>query len=85
MLKDLVVKLSIGGKADPAANYALSIAESFGAHITGVAFALEPVILGSVLGGTGSDIIARAIAENQYAAKAATERFEATQRSEICR
>jgi nucleotide-binding universal stress UspA family protein len=80
MLKDLVVKLSTEGKADPAANYALSIADSFGAHLTGVAFALEPVIAEPIVGGIGSNIIDRAIAENQDAAKAAIKRFEADTR-----
>ena len=77
MLKDLVVKLAPDQSDDLTANYALSIAEQFAAHITGVAFALEPVIPAPVVGGVGSDIIDRAIAENQRAAEVAIEHFEA--------
>ena len=78
MLKDLVVNLATDRSTDPTANFALSIAEAFGAQITGVAFALEPIIPAPVMGGIGSDIIETAIAENRRAAKAALDRFDAT-------
>ena len=34
MLKDLIVNLAVGAKSDPAADYALSVAQTFGAHLT---------------------------------------------------
>jgi nucleotide-binding universal stress UspA family protein len=50
MIKDLVVNLGLGDK-DPAADFAVSIAEKFEAHVLGVAFAYEPVIPGALGGG----------------------------------
>ncbi|MEA2951249.1 MAG: hypothetical protein QOJ96_769, partial [Alphaproteobacteria bacterium] len=39
MLKDIVVNLTVGAARDPAADYAISIAKTFSAHLAGVAFA----------------------------------------------
>ena len=50
MINDLIVNLGLG-EHDPAGNYAISVAEAFEAHALGVAFAYEPVVPGSVMGG----------------------------------
>jgi nucleotide-binding universal stress UspA family protein len=42
MIKDIVINLSVRGGHDPAVDYAVSIAEVFRAHITGIAFAYDP-------------------------------------------
>ena len=76
MLKDLVVNLAVDGSTDPAAEYALSIAAAFEAHIAGTAFAFEPVISSTAMGDNSSYIIDSAIAENERAANAAIDRFE---------
>ena len=39
MIKDILVNLSYGTSQDGVSNYALSVAETFGAHIIGTAFA----------------------------------------------
>jgi hypothetical protein len=39
MIKDLVVNLPVGHRPIAAADYAISIAEAFGAHVSGIAFA----------------------------------------------
>jgi nucleotide-binding universal stress UspA family protein len=44
MIKDVVVNLSIGAARDATADYAISLAEAYEAHIAGIAFAYEPVI-----------------------------------------
>ena len=77
MLKDLIVNLAIGAETDPTADYALSVAQTFGAHITGMAFALKPVIPSMGIEGLGPNIIHAAITENEKAALEAIERFEA--------
>ncbi len=77
MLKDLVVNLSVGTPRDPAADYAISIAQAFDAHVAGLAFAYEPVVPVSVLGGVASDFIDAQRTESQKAAKAAIARFDA--------
>ena len=42
MIKDIVVNLTPGPGDDPACRYAISLAETFNAHVTGVAFAYDP-------------------------------------------
>src|SRR5262245_40629690 len=75
MFKDIVVSLSVGASRDGAADYAVSLAETVGAHLAAVAFAYEPVIPGTVMGGIPADVFDRSRSENQKAARAATERF----------
>jgi hypothetical protein len=57
MIKDIVANLSVGESRDVAADYAISVAETFGAHLAGVAFAYEPVIPGTIMGGMPADVI----------------------------
>ncbi len=76
MIKDIVVNLSLGAR-DPAGDYAVSAAEAFDAHVLGVAFAYEPVIPGTVMGGIPPDFIEAQRAESEKKAGAAVARFEA--------
>ena len=46
MIKDILVNLSYGPSQDGVSNYALSVAETFGAHIMGTAF--YPAVVGGV-------------------------------------
>jgi nucleotide-binding universal stress UspA family protein len=80
MLKDVVVNLTGGHRQDFAADYAISLAAKFAAHIAGVGFIYEPVIPGSILGGVPTDLIEVQRDENSKAAKAAVARFEAESR-----
>ncbi|HET7804833.1 MAG TPA: universal stress protein [Pseudolabrys sp.] len=75
MIKDIVVNLGLG-TSDPAGNYAVSIAESFGAHLLGVAVCYEPVIPGTVMGGVPPEVIETQRAESNKKAQAAIARFE---------
>src|SRR3981189_778092 len=45
MIKDILVNLSYGTSQDGVSNYALSVAETFGAHIVGTAFVASGVRL----------------------------------------
>ena len=47
MIKDILVNLSYGTSQDGVANCALSVAETFGAHIVGIAFSY-PVMAGGI-------------------------------------
>jgi nucleotide-binding universal stress UspA family protein len=76
MIKDIVVNLGLG-EHDPAGTFAVSLAEAFEAHLLGVAFAYEPVIPGSVMGGIPPDFIEAQRAESEQKARAAVARFEA--------
>jgi hypothetical protein len=77
MVKDIVVNLTGGHPQDFAADYAISLAAAFSAHIAGVGFIYEPVIPGSVLGGVPTDLIEVQREQNSKAAKTAINRFEA--------
>jgi nucleotide-binding universal stress UspA family protein len=77
MLKDVVVNLSGRTSRDFAAEYAISIAATFGAHITGISFVYEPVIPDGTLGGIPADLIELQREENSKVANHAVSRFDA--------
>jgi nucleotide-binding universal stress UspA family protein len=76
MVKDLVANLTGGHPQDFAADFAISVAASFSAHIAGVAFIYEPIIPGDMLGGIPTDLIEVQREENRRTAEAAVARFE---------
>ena len=82
MIKDLVVNLGVGKPHDPAAGYAVSIAEAFDAHLCAIAFSYEPVVPPSIMGGIPSEVIDTQWAASEKAADAAIARFEETARRE---
>jgi nucleotide-binding universal stress UspA family protein len=73
MVKDAIVTLT--GGSEFTANYAISLASAFRAHIAGVAFIYEPVIPADILDDVSS-IIDIQRQENSTAAKTAARRFE---------
>jgi nucleotide-binding universal stress UspA family protein len=77
MIKDLVVNLTVGADRDPAAQFAVSIAATFQAHIAGIAFAYDPVITPTVMDGLSAAWVDAQRTENQAAAQEAIDRFEA--------
>lgn len=84
MIKDLLVNLSVDAPQDVAAGYAISVAQAFDAMLTGVAFAYEPVIPGTVFGSIPPEILEAGRAESEEAAKSARDRFdEAARRAGI--
>jgi nucleotide-binding universal stress UspA family protein len=76
MTKDLIVNLSVAGGRDVACPYAISIAETFGAHVAGVAFAYEPVIPPTIMGTVPASFIEDQRTENEKAAADARARFD---------
>jgi nucleotide-binding universal stress UspA family protein len=71
MIKDIVANLSVGASRDVATDFAVSVAATFGAHLTGLAFLYEP--LAPVADGFPAK--AKRI-ENEKAAKAAVAKFD---------
>jgi nucleotide-binding universal stress UspA family protein len=80
MIKDLVVNLSASDGADPASDYAISVADAFQAHAFGIAFAYEPILPPSVMGGLPPEIIESQRAEGENTATALIARFEESAR-----
>jgi nucleotide-binding universal stress UspA family protein len=76
VIKDILVNLSINSDRDPARDYAISVAQTFQAHLTGVTFACEPVIPGTIFDGYAASIIANYRAENRKAAQSVKESFD---------
>ena len=76
MIKDIVVNLGLGER-DPAGDFAISIAETFEAHVLGVAVSYEPIIPGTVMGGIPPEFIESQRAESDARARSAIARFEA--------
>jgi nucleotide-binding universal stress UspA family protein len=77
MIKDLVVHLAAGPKPDPAGPFAISIAQAFGAHVSGVAFSYDPVIPPTIMGTIPASLIESQRAENDAAANKARATFDA--------
>jgi nucleotide-binding universal stress UspA family protein len=79
MIKDVIVNLGLGPR-DPAGDYALSVADAFGAHLLATAFIYEPVIPGVVTGSIPTEIIDAQRTENEQAVQKAVARFEESAR-----
>jgi len=75
MIKDIVVNLGVGERANQAGDYAVSIAAAFDAHLAGVAFLYDPIVPISGAGYIPADVIESQERENAAAAKAAVDRF----------
>ena len=77
MFTDIAVNLSVSGSTDAATDYALSVASTFGSHVSGVAYSYELIVPGVLFdGGVAATLIANQHAESERAAKAAAARFE---------
>ena len=44
MIKDIVVNLNVGAKANPASDYAISVAATLDAHLTAIIFLFGPIV-----------------------------------------
>lgn len=76
MIRDLVVNLATTTKQDRARDYALSIGEQFDAHVTGIAFAYEPIIpVMSNVEGLPAAYLEKERAANEKAAQITKEKF----------
>ncbi len=80
MIKDAIVNLTVGAPRDVAAEYAISVAAAFGAHLSGFGFAYEAVVPGTVFGSVAVELIQAQRAESHKAARAAVDSFEAAVR-----
>ena len=77
MIKDIIVHLEHKITRDPARDFAITVAETFDAHIAGVAFAFTPNLPGYAMLEIPPDIVAQMMEESEKAALAAIERFDA--------
>ena len=80
-MKDIIVNLTVDAARDPAADYAISVARAFDAHLTGIGFAYDVPIPGSIFGATAVRLVEAQRGENQKAARDAIATFDAATRS----
>jgi nucleotide-binding universal stress UspA family protein len=80
MIKDVVVNLALAAERDPAAEFALSVANAFTAHATGIAFQYDPIMPAALMDDVPPDVIDTQRAENERAANTATGRFDGAAR-----
>src|SRR5215472_6247720 len=71
MIKDIVLHLSTRTSHPGTLNYAVSVARAFGAHLAGVAFALDPIVPPAM--GVGDAVPPAWIDEQRGQAKAAAD------------
>ena len=75
MIKDIIVNLGLGAH-DPAGDFAISVANTFDAHLLGVAFVYDPIIPGTVMGGIPPQFIESQRIDLEKTARTAIARFE---------
>jgi nucleotide-binding universal stress UspA family protein len=81
MIKDLVVNLRLQNSRDVAMEFAVSTAAAFNAHLAGVAFVYDPIVPAMMdMYGVPAQVIESQRAENEKAAKAAVDTFDAAAR-----
>ena len=76
MIKDILANLTIGSPRDVVGDYAVSVANAFKAHLTGIAFAYQPTIPGTIMDRATVSLISEQQAVNKRAALTAGEKFE---------
>ena len=76
MIKDILVNLKLGGARDVAGEFAVSVAATFDARLTGIAFRYEPLIPSTDMYGFPAEIIESQRVENDKLAKTAVARFD---------
>lgn len=77
MFRDIVVNLSVRKGSKAVGDYAVSVAETLEAHLTGVAIAFVPSIPGASLGYLPIETIEAQQRENEMAAEDAVDHFTA--------
>ncbi len=82
MIKDILVSISLDEAHDTVGDFAMSIAEVFGAHLSGIALAYSPVIPVTMpMEVMGTDLITAELKKNRKAAATAVRRFETSLRA----
>jgi nucleotide-binding universal stress UspA family protein len=77
MIKDIVVNLSLAESGGYAGDFAVSVASTVGAHLTGIAFVYDPIVPVAATGYVPPEVIETQQRDNEAAAKSAIDRFNA--------
>lgn len=77
MIKDIILHLERDASRDAVRDFAITTAETFAAHLTGVSEAFTAMVPNYILPDFPANILADLLAESETAARSAIERFEA--------
>jgi nucleotide-binding universal stress UspA family protein len=77
MIKDIIVNLSVAENGGYAGDFAVSVARTVGAHLTGIAFVYDPIVPMATTGYIPPEVIDTQLRDNEAAAKAAMDSFNA--------
>jgi nucleotide-binding universal stress UspA family protein len=75
MIKDIVVSLSVAEGGGYAGDFAVSVASTVDAHLTGIAFVYDPIVPVAATGYVPPEVIETQQRDNEAAAKVALSRF----------
>ncbi len=76
MIKDMLVNLAVDAARDVAGEYAVSVARAFDAHVTGIGFAYDVFVPGTIFGDVPIELASTERAKNEKVARTAIARFE---------
>lgn len=76
MFKDIVVNLTVDAARDAGADFAVSVARAFDAHVSGIGFAYDVFLPGSIFGGMPVELANAERAKNAHAARTAIANFD---------
>ena len=68
MIKDIVVNLSVAENGGYAGDFAVSVASTIGAHLTGIAFVYDPIVPVAATGYIPPEVIETQQRDNEAAA-----------------
>jgi nucleotide-binding universal stress UspA family protein len=80
MIKDIVVNLAVDQARDVAADYAITMARAFDAHLSGIGFAYDVFLPGSIFGQIPLELANAERARNEQAARTAVSDFDKSAR-----
>lgn len=75
MLTDVLINVPATEESDPSVGYGLSLAKAFGAHATGIAFGLEPLVASTYFGAVPGEFMIDLRVAAEKAAKDAADGF----------
>jgi nucleotide-binding universal stress UspA family protein len=75
-MKDILLHVPVEANAKPVTNYAIALAQQFGAHLTAAAVSFKPIAVGSPFEAVAASVITGALEAEENRTKAATATFE---------
>jgi nucleotide-binding universal stress UspA family protein len=75
-MKDILLHVPVEADAKPVRNYAIALAQQFGAHLTAAAVSFKPIAVGSPFEAVAASVVAGALEAEEKKSHAARSAFE---------